>query len=84
MVRQAVNDEVDATAAVVEPTQAYLICSLHGGLYGLDVTRVRNIGTIGRIWRLPLVPDYVKGVTRIRDRLIPLVDLRLPDCAFPV
>ncbi len=77
MVRQAVNDEVDTPAAVVEPTQGYLICSLYGGLYGLDVTRVRHIGTIGRVWRLPLVPDYVKGVTRIRDRLIPLVDLRL-------
>ena len=77
MVRQAAIHAADVPPPVTEPTHTYLVCSLHGGLVGFDVNRVRYISTVGRICRLPMVPDYVKGVTCIRGRLIPLVDLRL-------
>lgn len=86
MVRQATIHAADVSPPVTEPTHGYLVCSLHGGLVGLDVTKLRYIGTVGRIFRLPLVPDYFKGVTSIRGRLIPLVDLRLklglPEAAY--
>ncbi|MCP4589684.1 MAG: purine-binding chemotaxis protein CheW [bacterium] len=86
MVRQTANNKADASPPDAELTQEHLVCTLHGGLYGFEVSRVRYISTVGRIWRLPLVPDYVKGVTRIRGRLIPLVDLRLklglPEAAY--
>lgn len=61
----------------------YLICSVNGELYGLDVNDVRHIAVVGRIWRLPKLPPFVLGVTRLRNRLCLLIDLRrrfgLPD-----
>ncbi len=86
MVRQAAIHATDVRAPRTESMHGYLVCSLHGGLVGFDVTRIRDISVVGRIFRLPLVPDYIKGVTRIRGRLIPLVDLRLklglPEAAY--
>lgn len=55
------------------------------GRYGIDVTKVRYIGPIGKVWKLPCMPDFVKGVTKVGGRLIPLIDLRrkleLPEAA---
>lgn len=86
MVRQGAIHATDDPPPITEPTNGYLVCSLHGGLVGLDVTSIRHICTVGRVFRLPLLPDYFKGVTSIRGRLIPLVGLRLklgrPDAAY--
>lgn len=61
----------------------FLICSVNGELYGLDVNDVRHIAVVGRIWRLPKLPPFVLGVTRLRNRLCLLIDVRrrfgLPD-----
>ncbi len=70
----------DQAASRIHP---YLICSVNGELYGLDVNDVRHIAVVGRIWKLPKLPHFVLGVTRLRDRLCLLIDLRrrfgLPD-----
>ncbi len=54
----------------------YLICSLAGTRFAIDASRVRHIGVAGRVWPLPRQAPPIKGVTKMRDRLVPLVDLR--------
>ncbi|MCH7813858.1 MAG: purine-binding chemotaxis protein CheW [Planctomycetes bacterium] len=76
MAQQTAFERTYLPATSTPDTRAHLICSLDGGFYGIDVHKVRQVGVLGKIWRLPGVPAFVKGVTRVRDLLIPLVDLR--------
>lgn len=45
-------------------------------LYGADIAVVREVGPLLRVTRVPRTPRYVEGVTNLRGRVIPVVDLR--------
>jgi purine-binding chemotaxis protein CheW len=45
-------------------------------LYGIEITKVREIILITEITRLPQTPAYVKGLINLRSTVIPVVDLR--------
>ena len=44
--------------------------------YALDINAVREILRVSEITDVPNVPDYVKGLFTIRNKLMPVVDLR--------
>ncbi len=44
--------------------------------YGLEILRVRELIGMMEITQLPQAPAYVKGVINLRDKVIPIVDLR--------
>ncbi len=44
--------------------------------YALDINAVREILRVSEITEVPNVPDYVKGLFTIRNKLMPVVDLR--------
>jgi len=44
--------------------------------YGADISVVREVGPLQRVTRVPRTPKYVEGVTNLRGRVIPVVDLR--------
>jgi purine-binding chemotaxis protein CheW len=46
-------------------------------LYGADISAVREVSPLQRVTRVPRTPGYVAGVTNLRGRVIPVVDLRL-------
>jgi len=50
---------------------------LAGEEYGVEITKVQEIILLGEITRLPETPPYVKGLINLRNRVIPVVDLRL-------
>lgn len=54
----------------------YLIFSLGERLFGIEVANLTEITAIQPITPLTDVPDYVKGVINLRDRIIPAVDMR--------
>jgi len=45
-------------------------------LYGADIAVVREVCPLQRVTRVPRTPAYVEGVTNLRGRVIPVVDLR--------
>jgi purine-binding chemotaxis protein CheW len=45
-------------------------------LYGLEITKVREIILIADITRIPQSPPYVKGLINLRSTVIPVIDLR--------
>lgn len=45
--------------------------------YGIAVLKVREIIHLQPITTVPQMPDFVRGVITLRDRIIPIVDLRL-------
>ncbi len=44
--------------------------------YGLDVTTVREIGTLGHVTPVPGANELVEGVIDLRGQVIPVLDLR--------
>jgi purine-binding chemotaxis protein CheW len=55
----------------------YLTFRLNGQGYALQTSKVKKIIKEMRITPIPRAPGYVKGVANLRDRVIPVVDLRL-------
>jgi len=64
--------------AIAEATGTLQLVSFKLGqdLYGIEITKVREIILITDITRLPEMPEYVKGVLNLRDNVIAVIDLR--------
>jgi purine-binding chemotaxis protein CheW len=45
-------------------------------LYGIKITKVREIILIADITRIPETPHYVKGLINLRSTVIPVIDLK--------
>lgn len=45
--------------------------------YGIEITKVQEIILLAEITRLPQTPPYLRGLIRLRNTVIPIVDLRL-------
>ena len=76
-------------STVVEPTHAseatrsenhgtlqLVSFELGGELYGIEITKVREIILITEITQIPQTPPYVKGLINLRSTVIPVIDLR--------
>lgn len=55
----------------------FLIFFSDGLTFGVDVAYVVEIITSHAITRLPMVPDYVRGIINLRGQIIPIIDIRL-------
>ena len=52
-----------------------LLIQLGSELFGLDAQSVDRVQPVEQLTRVPRVPDWVRGVTNLRGRLISVVDL---------
>lgn len=68
----------DAAAAAPPPAeQLHLITfRLDGEEFGLPVELVREVIRVGDITRVPQAPAHIRGVTNLRGRILPVVELR--------
>lgn len=55
----------------------YLTFALASEEYGIDIMKVKEIIGIMPITTIPQMPNFLKGVINLRDKVIPVVDLRL-------
>ncbi|ADH87199.1 chemotaxis protein CheW [Desulfurivibrio alkaliphilus] len=55
----------------------YLVFSLGSERYGIGILDVKEIIGLMDIHELPHMPSFFKGVINLRDRVIPVMDLRL-------
>ncbi len=46
-------------------------------VFGLHIGEVQEIIRIKEFMQLPLTEDYIKGMTNLRNKLIPIIDMRL-------
>jgi len=44
--------------------------------YGVDISKVESILKMQPVTRLTYAPEYVQGVTHLRDRVLPVINLR--------
>ncbi|MFZ5827195.1 MAG: chemotaxis protein CheW [Bacillota bacterium] len=59
-----------------ETVTQVVVFQLGTELYGADISVVREVGPLQRVTRVPKTPAYIEGVTNLRGRVIPVIDLR--------
>ncbi len=55
----------------------YLIFSLGNEMYGMEIRYITEIIGIQPITAVPEMPEYVRGITNLRGKIIPVMDARL-------
>lgn len=55
----------------------YLIFSLGDEQYGMEIRHITEIIGIQPITEVPEMPGYIKGITNLRGKIIPVMDARL-------
>jgi len=66
-----------APAATAGAPQLHLVTfALGAEEYGIRVNQVREVIRVGEITRVPQAPAHVRGVTNLRGRILPVVEIR--------
>ena len=71
------DKDEDENRIAEEQMETWVTFSLANEFFGLPVSNVNEILRTGTITRVPHAPYPVKGVTNIRGRVLPVVDLRV-------
>ncbi|MDR0518783.1 MAG: chemotaxis protein CheW [Clostridiales Family XIII bacterium] len=73
------DNNIENRPNIEEDTQRgrYLTFTLAGSTYGVAIRYVIEIVGVGRITKVPNTPAFIKGITNLRGKIIPLVDVRL-------
>ena len=68
-----------STAAATEATPAvqYLTFMLGDETFALDIAKVREVLDFTTVTKVPLNPEYLRGVINLRGTVVPVTDLRL-------
>ncbi|SHI68426.1 chemotaxis protein CheW [Lutispora thermophila] len=71
--------DIEINVMEEEDTQKgrYLIFSIDSESYGIEIQYVTEIIGIQTITEVPELPDYIKGITNLRGKIIPVMDVRL-------
>jgi purine-binding chemotaxis protein CheW len=72
-------EETNAKAVntIGEREGKYLTFSLDNEEYGIGILKIKEIIGMMPITTVPQTPSFIKGVTNLRGKVIPVVDLRL-------
>jgi purine-binding chemotaxis protein CheW len=65
------------TFSDVTGTMQLVSFTLAKELYGVEITKVREIILITDITRIPETPNFLKGLINLRSTVIPVIDLRV-------
>jgi purine-binding chemotaxis protein CheW len=68
---------VENSFSEVHGTMQLVSFKLAKELYGIEITKVREIILITDITRIPESPDFLKGLINLRSTVIPVIDLRV-------
>ena len=68
---------MESTFSEVHGTMQLVSFNLAKELYGIEITKVREIILITEITRIPETPHFVKGLINLRSTVIPVIDLRV-------
>lgn len=56
--------------------QQLVIFELAGEFYGIDIAMVESIIKMQAVTAIPRAPAFVEGVTNLRGKILPVIDLR--------
>lgn len=53
----------------------YFTFQIRNDLFGIPVNLIREVLKYSIVYRIPRVPDYIKGVINLRGEVVPVIDL---------
>ncbi len=53
-----------------------VVFELEDTYYGVHILQVQEIIKMAEITKLPNMPDFIEGIINLRDKIIPIMDLR--------
>ena len=59
----------------IQIDQQILTFQLKGELFGLEILKVKELLEYSGITKVPMVPDYIRGVINLRGSVVPVVDM---------
>ena len=65
------------TQTYIAETALYLTFKLGDEVFALDVGQVREVLEMSLITKVPMSPDFMRGVINVRGSVVPVIDLRL-------
>ena len=68
---------IHTTNEMKEKGGKYLTFNLKQEEYGIAILKLKEIIGVTKITPIPKVPAFIKGVINLRDKVIPIIDLRL-------
>ncbi len=71
------KQEAESSKIIEEKYEIWVIFSLENEFYALPVSNVQEMLRANKITRVPDAPYPIRGITNMRGRLLPVVDLRL-------
>lgn len=72
----AEGEEAAAEAEAVDPERTFVAFRLSTEEFGVPIENVREILRVTEITRVPHAPPYIRGVTNVRGRILPVVEIR--------
>ena len=70
------RQEASADAEKIDPESSYVSFFLDREEYGLPIENVREILRVDEITRVPQAPAHIRGVTNVRGKILPVVEIR--------
>lgn len=70
------REERAATNETVDPERSFVSFRLGREEFGVPIETVREILRVDEITRVPHAPPYIRGVTNVRGRILPVVEIR--------
>lgn len=75
--RGAAKTEELVTKSLLNMEGKYLTFNLNKQQFGIDIMSVREIIMMRQVTVLPQSPEHILGIINLRDRVIPIVDLKM-------
>jgi len=57
--------------------QEFLAFTLGEEEYALDIHKVQELRGYSNVTRIANTPDFIKGVVNLRDKIVPIIDMRI-------
>ncbi len=73
---RGISNNDDKNKVKLDIEGKYLTFALNNQEYGIDILKIREIIGMIPIRSMPQTPTHVKGVINLRDKVIPVMDLR--------
>ena len=79
MTQSSLQTVASTAVAALRPGAAvggqYLVFTLGGEVFAIDILQIREIIEVGEITEVPMTPPTVRGVINLRGAVVPVVDL---------
>lgn len=68
----------ELTSEIMDDLQGKFLTFYIGDVvYGIELLHVIEIISVQPITRVPYLPPYIKGITNLRGKIVPVIDVRL-------